>query len=190
MENKSSKKVLVKQIEYNSDEENEEDNKEKNEEIDKNSDDDNFIEKKLEKKLETPPEKFRDKKRLLKSVKGLKNLEKQSQNDKSISAFETIVNLNPVETINIDDYIINIRVSQRNSKKYTTTIENIPSHFFDNKEVTNLMIKKMRDILASRATIKKDNIIEVSGNKIYLIIPIIQEYTNCSLSCIKVHGYS
>jgi translation initiation factor 1 (eIF-1/SUI1) len=104
------------------------------------------------------------------------------------SVFKTIVNTNPVDLLNINDFTVNIRVNQRNSKKYITTIENIPLKFFENKEETYKMIKKMRDTLASRATIKKD-IIEISGNKIKLIIPIIQEFTNCSLSDIKVHGY-
>lgn len=189
MENQSLKKSLVKQIDYESSEsENEIDNKSNNE-SENESNDEFFAEKRLKKKLEKPPEEFRDKKRLLKSTKGLKNLEKQIKTD-TVSVFETITNLNPIDTFNnIDDFTINIRVSQRNSKKYTTTIENIPSKFFENKEATDLMIKKMRDILASRATIKKD-IIEVSGNKIHLMIPIIQEYTNCSISCIKVHGYN
>lgn len=194
MDNQLQKKTLVKQIDYDSDEEVEENS-------DNESNDDFFAEKKLKKKLEISPEEFREKKKLLKSAKGLKNLQKQIRTEQTVTAFETITNLNPIDTFNnIDDFTINIRVSQRNSKKYTTTIENIPSKFFENKDTTDLMIKKMRDILASRATIKKDiiessdnkinYIIEVSGNKVHLMIPIIQEYTNCSLSNIKVHGYN
>ena len=65
------------------------------------------------------------------------------------------------------DYKINIRIEQRNSRKHTTSIEDIPEDFFDNKDLTKLLLQELRKKLTSYAVVKKANgqrYIEVAGN--------------------------
>lgn len=91
-----------------------------------------------------------------------------------------------------DDYfIINLRVKQRNARKYITTIENIPHKYLDDKERLDQFLVKLRNKISSRATFKEENglkFIEVSGNKTDIMVRLLEEYLNCSSDSIKVHG--
>ena len=90
-----------------------------------------------------------------------------------------------------DYFTINLRVKQRNSRKYITTIENIPHKFLDDKEKLDLFLVKLRNKISSRATFKDENglkFIEVSGNKTEIMVKLLEEYLNCTTDCIKVHG--
>ena len=90
-----------------------------------------------------------------------------------------------------DYFTINLRVKQRNSRKYITTIENIPHKYLDDKEKLDLFLVKLRNKISSRATFKDENglkFIEVSGNKTEIMVKLLEEYLNCTTDCIKVHG--
>jgi translation initiation factor 1 (eIF-1/SUI1) len=90
-----------------------------------------------------------------------------------------------------DYFIINLRVKQRNARKYITTIENIPHKYLDDKEKLDQFLIKLRNKISSRATFKEENglkFIEVSGNKTDIMVGLLEEYLNCTTDCIKVHG--
>ena len=92
----------------------------------------------------------------------------------------------------MDVYTINIRTSNRNSRKYTTTIENIPERYFEDEPKMKNMIKKIQIAIASRATLKKckdeNKYIEFSGNKVDVVIKLLNEELQCGLENIKLHG--
>jgi hypothetical protein len=108
--------------------------------------------------------------------------------------FKSIFNRNDLNSIsNIPEIIrINIRVFQRNSRKLTTTIENIPKQYFDNQNNVINFLKNIRNAISTRATLKitenGDKIIEVSGNNIDIMIPIICKFVNCEKSDISIYG--
>ena len=108
--------------------------------------------------------------------------------------FKSIFNRNDLNSIsNIPEIIrINIRVFQRNSRKLTTTIENIPKQCFDNQNNVINFLKNIRNAISTRATLKitenGDKIIEVSGNNIDIMIPIICKFVNCEKSDISIYG--
>jgi translation initiation factor 1 (eIF-1/SUI1) len=90
-----------------------------------------------------------------------------------------------------DYYIVNLRVKQRNSRKYITTIENIPVKFLTDKNKLDAFLVKLRNAISSRATYKEEKdekFIEVSGNKTEIIIKLLCKFLNCSSDSIKVHG--
>ena len=91
-----------------------------------------------------------------------------------------------------DEYfIVNVRVKQRNSRKYITTIENIPDKYLDDKDKLDEFLVKLRNKISSRATYKEEKgvkFIEVSGNKTDIMVRLLKEYLDCSSDCIKVHG--
>ena len=90
-----------------------------------------------------------------------------------------------------DDYIVNIRVKQRNSRKYTTTIENIPEKYFIDKDKLKTFLVKLRNAISSRATFKDEQnikFIEVSGNKTAIIVKHLCCFLDCSPKIIKIHG--
>ena len=95
---------------------------------------------------------------------------------------------------NIDDldYKMNIRLEARNVKKKIIKIENIPNKFLENKEMMNNLLINLRTDLATRATLKlsKDKLkfIELSGNRIDLVINRLKNDLSCSNNNIILHG--
>jgi translation initiation factor 1 (eIF-1/SUI1) len=88
---------------------------------------------------------------------------------------------------------INIRVHQRNARKFITSVAGIPSNRFDDIIKVEKLMFKLKNAISARATIKnKDSepVIEMAGNKIELIIPIICAFVPCNTSDIIVHGMS
>ena len=88
-------------------------------------------------------------------------------------------------------FTINVRVKQRNSRKYITTIENIPDKYLIDKIKLDAFLVKLRNKISARATFKEEKgvkFIEVSGNKTEIMVKVLTEYLECSSDCIKVHG--
>lgn len=114
----------------------------------------------------------------------------QSSNQSSNQPFQ--IQQNDIDLLDKNNYLINIKSIQRNGRKYITTIENMPEHFFSNEDNVKHFLDEIKHIISSRATIKKNNnneyYIEMSGNKVEIIIPIIKKYTNCSNENIVIHG--
>ena len=120
----------------------------------------------------------------IRSSKGLKHLETLK---KSVEIEEFN---NDDDFFNNDYFVVNIRVKQRNSRKHTTTIEDIPDKFLL-KDKLDIFLVKLRNAISSRATYKEDKngkYIEVSGNKTDIMLNLLSEYLNCSKDMIKVHG--
>jgi translation initiation factor 1 (eIF-1/SUI1) len=89
------------------------------------------------------------------------------------------------------DYKINIRIEQRNSRKHTTSIEDIPEDFFDNKDLTKLLLQELRKKLTSYAVVKKANgqrYIEVAGNSHSKIREVLKKYIDIKDENILIHG--
>ncbi len=89
------------------------------------------------------------------------------------------------------DYKINIRIEQRNSRKHTTSIEDIPEDLFDNKDLTKLLLQELRKKLTSYAVIKKANgqrYIEVAGNCHGKIREVLKKYIDIKDENILIHG--
>jgi translation initiation factor 1 (eIF-1/SUI1) len=89
------------------------------------------------------------------------------------------------------DYKINIRIEQRNSRKHTTSIEDIPEDFFDNKDLTKLLLQELRKKLTSYAVVKKANgqrYIEVAGNCHGKIREVLKKYIDIKDENILIHG--
>jgi len=129
----------------------------------------------------------------IKSRKALKteNKLKQLKQEKNGNNLEENDNLDE----NLFDtnifYKINIRIAKRNSRKHITTIENIPINKFNNEEKTEKFLVKLRNAISSRATLKNkttEPIIEVSGNKIDNMIPIICDFCQCKIADVIIHG--
>jgi len=135
----------------------------------------------------------------------MNKVKKEKQNNKI--DFNLNQNLNVDLDINpdIDDYvfndntnfldeeyfIVNLRVKQRNARKYITTIENIPLKYLSNTDKLNNFLIKLRNAISSRATFKKEKdeqFIEVSGNKTDIMVKLLCEFLDCSSDMIKVHG--
>lgn len=91
----------------------------------------------------------------------------------------------------IDTFTINIIVTQRNGKKSTTTIENIPNHYFNDKDYVDNMLIELRNKIATRATWKfkdEENIIEFSGNKAAEAKRWVCKFTDCNPDNVIIHG--
>lgn len=89
------------------------------------------------------------------------------------------------------DYKINIRIEQRKSRKHTTSIEDIPEDFFDNKDLTKLLLQELRKKLTSYAVVKKANgqrYIEVAGNSHSKIREVLKKYIDIKDENILIHG--
>lgn len=132
----------------------------------------------------------------IKSNKALKHLEAIKQIN-TVEKKENIVEVDEQDeylNTNINDFpdfhIVSVRVMQRNARKFITTIEDIPNKFLIKEKLDTFLIT-LRNSIASRATLKeKNNIkyIEVSGNKIEIIVAVLKNYLKCSDDMIRVHG--
>ncbi len=132
----------------------------------------------------------------IKSKKALKHLEAIKQIN-TVEKKENIVEVDKQDEYlnnNINDFpdfhIVSVRVMQRNARKFITTIEDIPDKFLIKEKLDTFLIT-LRNSIASRATLKeKNNIkyIEVSGNKIEIIVAVLKNYLKCSDDMIRVHG--
>jgi translation initiation factor 1 (eIF-1/SUI1) len=143
-----------------------------NDSSDSDSDSDIETNKKLNKKVK------------IRSSKGLKHLETLK---KSVEIEEFN---NNDDFFNNDYFVVNIRVKQRNSRKHTTTIEDVPDKYLL-KDKLDIFLVKLRNAISSRATYKEDKngkYIEVSGNKTDIMVDLLSEYLNCSKDMIKVYG--
>ncbi len=135
--------------------------------------------------------------------KAIKNANKIKQNKSSSSnqndkndkddLFEQI-DFNDFNKFNEEDFVkINIHVFQRQARKHITIIENIPNDRFTNNDLINNFLVKLKNKISARATIKKQDdhyIIEVSGDKVNLIVPLVCEFMNCTSDDIVIHGCS
>jgi translation initiation factor 1 (eIF-1/SUI1) len=78
------------------------------------------------------------------------------------------------------------------ARKYIIKIENIPNKFLSNNKLINNMLIHLRNDIASRATLKISKegykFIELSGNKIDLVIKRIKNDFGCSNNNIIVYG--
>ena len=156
---------------------------------DSDSDSDSELEQKKQKQKliqkQNLKQKQKSKTKLKKELKIMKNL--NSIDKSEIETPELYDNNDLVE----DDYfIVNLRIKQRNTRKYTTTIENIPEKYLS-KDNLNAFLIKLRNAISTRATFKEEKnikFIEVSGNKTDIIIKLLCEYLNCSTESIRVHG--
>jgi translation initiation factor 1 (eIF-1/SUI1) len=89
------------------------------------------------------------------------------------------------------DYKINIRIEQRNARKHTTSIEDIPEDFFDNKDLTKLLLQELKKKLTSYAVVKTANnqrYIEVAGNRHDKIKEALKKYIDIKDENILIHG--
>lgn len=89
------------------------------------------------------------------------------------------------------DYKINIRIEQRNSRKHTTSIEDIPEDFFNNKDLTKLLLQELKKKLTSYAVVKTSNgqrYIEVAGNRHDKIREALKKYIDIKDENILIHG--
>lgn len=90
------------------------------------------------------------------------------------------------------DYKINIRLEARTVKKKIIKIENIPTKYLDDKELMNRLLVNLRTDLAARATLKvskdKQKYIELSGNRIDLIINRLKIDLGCCNNNIIIHA--
>ena len=89
------------------------------------------------------------------------------------------------------DYKINIRIEQRNARKHTTSIEDIPEDFFDNKDLTKLLLQELKKKLTSYAVVKTANnqrYIEVAGNRHDKIKEVLKKYIDIKDENILIHG--
>jgi len=128
--------------------------------------------------------------------KAIKNANKIKQDNQKINVDTNndneFDNFNNFNQFNDADFVkINIHVYQRTSRKHITIIENISVDKFENSELINNFLITLKNTISARATIKKkDNqsIIEVSGNKVNLIIPLICKFMSCTIDDIVVHG--
>ena len=124
--------------------------------------------------------------------------ETDSESDKKIKfkskKDKKIINDDKFTIDNIDDldYKMNIRLEARTVKKKIIKIENIPNKFLENKEMMNNLLINLRTDLATRATLKlskdKFKYIELSGNKIDLVINRLKNDLGCSNNNIILHG--
>lgn len=89
------------------------------------------------------------------------------------------------------DYKINIRIEQRNARKHTTSIEDIPEDFFDNRDLTKLLLQELKKKLTSYAVVKTANCrryIEVAGNRHDKIKEALKKYIDIKDENILIHG--
>jgi len=135
-----------------------------------------------------PKTKSKSKSQIKKELKIINNIKIINNSEMDISESNDFVDN---FTLDNDYFIINLRIKQRNSRKYTTTIENIPDKFLIDKDKLNNFLVKLRNAISSRATFKEENnikFIEVSGNKTEIIIKLLCEYLNCTDDMIRIHG--
>ena len=124
------------------------------------------------------------------SDKKIKSKSKSKKDKKD----KKIINDDKFTIDNIDDldYKMNIRLEARTVKKKIIKIENIPNKFLENKEMMNNLLLNLRTDLATRATLKlskdKFKYIELSGNKIDLVINRLKNDLGCSNNNIILHG--
>jgi translation initiation factor 1 (eIF-1/SUI1) len=122
-----------------------------------------------------------------------------SESDKKIkskSKSKKKINMNDdkftIDNIDDLDYKMNIRLEARTVKKKIIKIENIPNKFLENKEMMNNLLINLRTDLAARATLKlskdKFKFIELSGNRIDLVINRLKNDLGCSNNNIILHG--
>ena len=122
-----------------------------------------------------------------------------SESDKKIkskSKSKKKINMNDdkftIDNIDDLDYKMNIRLEARTVKKKIIKIENIPNKFLENKEMMNNLLINLRTDLAARATLKvskdKYKFIELSGNRIDLVINRLKNDLGCSNNNIILHG--
>ena len=124
------------------------------------------------------------------------NSSSESDSDKKIKSKSKKIISNDDKFIidNIDDldYKMNIRLEARTVKKKIIKIENIPNKFLENKEMMNNLLINLRTDLAARATLKvskdKYKFIELSGNRIDLVINRLKNDLGCSNNNIILHG--
>ena len=121
----------------------------------------------------------------------------ESESDKKIkSKSKKKINMNDdkftIDNIDDLDYKMNIRLEARTVKKKIIKIENIPNKFLENKEMMNNLLINLRTDLAARATLKvskdKYKFIELSGNRIDLVINRLKNDLGCSNNNIILHG--
>lgn len=132
--------------------------------------------------------------KLTKTTKALKMAAKlKQQKNKDQSQTKNIdFNINNFDEFATHEFVkINIYITQRNSRKSITTIRDIPrSKFIDDDKVRTFM-NKLKNIIASRATLKNKNTepeIEISGSDIQRIIPLICDFCSCTNDDIVIHG--
>jgi hypothetical protein len=95
--------------------------------------------------------------------------------------------------IDVDNLIfdIDVRFQARNSRKKICSFAGIPDKYFSDKGKVDGMLKAIKATIASRATIKKTdsdgNVIEVSGDNIDIIRPIIKKFCGCPDEYFKIH---
>jgi translation initiation factor 1 (eIF-1/SUI1) len=124
--------------------------------------------------------------------------ESDSESDKKIKSKSKSkkINMNDdkftIDNIDDLDYKMNIRLEARTVKKKIIKIENIPNKFLENKEMMNNLLINLRTDLAARATLKlskdKFKFIELSGNRIDLVINRLKNDLGCSNNNIILHG--
>jgi translation initiation factor 1 (eIF-1/SUI1) len=118
-----------------------------------------------------------------------KKIKSKNKKEKKI-----IINDDKFTIDNIDDldYKMNIRLEARTVKKKIIKIENIPNKFLENKDMMNNLLINLRTDMASRATLKlskdKFKFIELSGNRIDLVINRLKNDLGCSNNNIILHG--
>jgi translation initiation factor 1 (eIF-1/SUI1) len=121
----------------------------------------------------------------------------ESESDKKIkSKSKKKINMNDdkftIDNIDDLDYKMNIRLEARTVKKKIIKIENIPNKFLENKDMMNNLLINLRTDLAARATLKlskdKFKFIELSGNRIDLVINRLKNDLGCSNNNIILHG--
>ena len=97
-----------------------------------------------------------------------------------------------IDDIDDLDYKINIRLESRTVRKKIIKIENLPNKYLEDKEFINMLLVNLRTDLAARATLKlsKDNnkYIELSGNRIDLVINRLKNDLGCSNDNIVIHA--
>jgi translation initiation factor 1 (eIF-1/SUI1) len=126
-----------------------------------------------------------------KALKNIKLLKQQKENETNSEEFNKDIDFqSPIFDIS-GEAKIHIRIQARNSRKTLTIIEGIPKHFLESKDNNKKILTKIQNTISSRATLKynelKEPIIELSGSKYHLVIPIIKELTSYLDEDIIIH---
>jgi translation initiation factor 1 (eIF-1/SUI1) len=128
-----------------------------------------------------------DLKKTRKAIKSAEKLKLQKLKNKE----PTICDFNSNDFDTQELLRINIFSSQRNTRKSITTIEDIPISKFKDDDKVQTFLLKIKNAIASRATLKnKDTkpIIEFSGSNTDRIISIICDFCSCTEDDIIIHG--
>ena len=117
----------------------------------------------------------------------------KNKETKTISDSDFVPKFDTPTTSALDElFEVHVRFQARNARKKICTFAGIPDKYFSDEVKNTELLKTLKATIAGRATIKKDvengYIIEVSGDKLEHILPIIKKFCGYRDENLKIHN--